>query len=637
EKRFDLLFIARSSRSILPPQYPGRFIQTDAKSLAATVGLLKAIRDYDLRRLISFHGRVKGAEAFAEEIHKVQDWLPEESRLTGKLNSDYVSGEMPTDRRRQKLSHLKNVADGEVALLSNARCLSEGVDVPSLDGVAFIDPKNSQIDIIQAVGRAIRLSTNKTAGTIVLSVFIEKGDTAEDVIERSDFKSVWGVLAALKAHDETLASELNQLRTEMGRKGSNFKVGGINKVIFDLPTSIDQSFSDGLKAKLVEATTMSWDEWFGVLLSWREVTGSNIPEVAEEFGGRKLGIWVATQRTAYSRMLLSPERIKRLQALSGWSWDRVEELWEKGIQSLIAYWEENQSSRVPDRYIDPKTGLKLGQWVKTRRLDYARGKLKQERIDRLEKFPDWSWDPSADDWWETLAGLRVALRHTSLEEIERSRTINSPFSRFAVWIVRQKSCFLAWQDQDSKAKNYRRKLSEREVIALQSLDGWSWDRRRDAWLFNFGVLQSYLESHKIDQLIPTTEFQGVNLGRWLTKQRSAYKSGRLELWKQEKLVSVGWVPDPYDSAWESGFSFLLGFQSMNGHLLVPQSHIVDGFALGRWVSGQRINFHKGNLREDRKSRLQALEGWTWDASDSSAAGISKRGFSPSKLKLQVND
>jgi predicted helicase len=56
--------------------------------------------------------------------------------LKGKLNSDYVSGEMPADKRRQKLSHLKNMADGAVALLSNARCLSEGVDVPSLDGVA---------------------------------------------------------------------------------------------------------------------------------------------------------------------------------------------------------------------------------------------------------------------------------------------------------------------------------------------------------------------------------------------------------------------------------------------------------------------------------------------------------------------
>jgi superfamily II DNA or RNA helicase len=65
---------------------------------------------------------------------------------------------MPTFERRQKLLRLKEVGSCEIGLLSNARCLSEGVDVPALDGVAFIDAKSSEIDIIQAVGRAIRLS-----------------------------------------------------------------------------------------------------------------------------------------------------------------------------------------------------------------------------------------------------------------------------------------------------------------------------------------------------------------------------------------------------------------------------------------------------------------------------------------------
>ena len=71
-------------------------------------------------------------------------------------------------------------ATSEIGLLSNARCLSEGVDVPALDGVAFIDPRSSEIDIIQSVGRAIRLSENKTTGTIVIPVFVEQTEDAED-------------------------------------------------------------------------------------------------------------------------------------------------------------------------------------------------------------------------------------------------------------------------------------------------------------------------------------------------------------------------------------------------------------------------------------------------------------------------
>ncbi len=191
-------------------------LATDARSLAGQIGLLKAIKDWNLRRLISFHGRVKGARVFSEDIIQVAEWLDPDHKPSGNLWADHVSGEMPTIARRQKLKRLKNVGNGDIGLLSNARCLSEGVDVPALDGVAFIDPRSSEIDIIQSVGRAIRLSENKTMGTIVIPVFIEQTDNAEVALEASEFKPIWDVLEALKSHDERLSDELDQLRIELG-------------------------------------------------------------------------------------------------------------------------------------------------------------------------------------------------------------------------------------------------------------------------------------------------------------------------------------------------------------------------------------------------------------------------------------
>ena len=193
-------------------------LATDARSLAAQIGLLKAIKDWNLRRLISFHGRVKGARIFSEDIVQAAQWLDDAHRPSGNLWADHVSGEMPTIARRQKLKRLKNVGNGDIGLLSNARCLSEGVDVPALDGVAFIDPRSSEIDIIQSVGRAIRLSENKTMGTIVIPVFIEQTDNAEEALEASEFKPIWDVLEALKSHDDRLSDELDQLRIELGAK-----------------------------------------------------------------------------------------------------------------------------------------------------------------------------------------------------------------------------------------------------------------------------------------------------------------------------------------------------------------------------------------------------------------------------------
>ena len=231
-------------------------LATDAKSLAAQIGLLKAIKDWNLRRLISFHGRVKRAKEFSEDIIQVGKWLDEAHRPSQSLWADHVSGEMPTIARRQKLKRLRNVGEDGIGLLSNARCLSEGVDVPSLDGVAFIDPRSSEIDIIQSVGRAIRLSDNKAMGTIVIPVFIEQTDNAEDALQASDFKPIWDVLEALKSHDDRLSDELDQLRIDLGAKRKrSVGTGDLTKIVFDLPTSVNEEFARSLRTHLVVQTT----------------------------------------------------------------------------------------------------------------------------------------------------------------------------------------------------------------------------------------------------------------------------------------------------------------------------------------------------------------------------------------------
>jgi hypothetical protein len=88
-------------------------IENDAESLAAQIGLLKAIKDYDLKRVISFHSRVSRAESFKNDVQQVLDWIDEEHRPSGELWSDFVSGAMPTDRRRQKLDYLKGLGENQ--------------------------------------------------------------------------------------------------------------------------------------------------------------------------------------------------------------------------------------------------------------------------------------------------------------------------------------------------------------------------------------------------------------------------------------------------------------------------------------------------------------------------------------------
>jgi predicted helicase len=195
-------------------------IATDARTLAAHIGLAKATKDYDLKRTISFHGRIKTAQEFAQQHAAIVEWMPDDHKPLGTIWADTITGAMNSSDRRKLLNKLKADAPGQHALLSNARCLTEGIDVPSLDGVAFIDPRSSQVDIIQAVGRAIRKANNKALGTIVLPVLIPHDADADSALQNSEFKPIWAILNALRSHDDEFASELSQLRTEIGRSGT---------------------------------------------------------------------------------------------------------------------------------------------------------------------------------------------------------------------------------------------------------------------------------------------------------------------------------------------------------------------------------------------------------------------------------
>ena len=122
------------------------------------------MRKYDLKRIVSFHSRVAAARRFAAELPAVIAWLPRSSRPSGRLWAEHVSGAMSSGAPGPAAARFERSATSERGLLSNARCLGEGVDVPTLDGVAFIDPRRSTIDIIQALGgRSARPPTRRSA------------------------------------------------------------------------------------------------------------------------------------------------------------------------------------------------------------------------------------------------------------------------------------------------------------------------------------------------------------------------------------------------------------------------------------------------------------------------------------------
>ena len=195
--------------------------------------------------------------------------------VTGRLKSSkelkigYVAGTMNSAQRNQAISRLRNISDGELGILSNARCLSEGVDVPALNGIAFIEPKRSTVDIIQAVGRAIRKSDSKEYGYILLPVYLGNVSNVDEVILASRFKDIWDVLLALKSQDDTLRDFLDNMRVEIGKRNECDEAwSSFAKITLDLPGTVSEKFIKSIRTLLVKNTTDGWNEMYVKLLNF---------------------------------------------------------------------------------------------------------------------------------------------------------------------------------------------------------------------------------------------------------------------------------------------------------------------------------------------------------------------------------
>lgn len=125
------------------------------------------------------------------------------------IKIDHIDGTMNCKVRLEKLEELNEFQPNTCKVLSNARCLSEGVDVPALDSIVFFDGKSAMVDIIQAVGRVMRKAKNKKRGYIILPIALEESEikNLDEAVNNTNFKNIWKVLKALRSHDPSLVDE----------------------------------------------------------------------------------------------------------------------------------------------------------------------------------------------------------------------------------------------------------------------------------------------------------------------------------------------------------------------------------------------------------------------------------------------
>lgn len=172
------------------------------------------------------------AGMFQAVVEAYQASEEDEAASTLACEADHVDGSMNASEKEAKLAWLKaDAAEDTCRILSNVRCLSEGVDVPALDAVLFLTPRNSQVDVVQSVGRVMRNAPGKRRGYVVLPVVVPAGVEPHDALnDNKTYAVVWQVLQALRSHDDRFDAMVNKLDL-IGRDTSKMEVVAITDKI----------------------------------------------------------------------------------------------------------------------------------------------------------------------------------------------------------------------------------------------------------------------------------------------------------------------------------------------------------------------------------------------------------------------
>ena len=229
-----------------------------SKRVLGDEGLIKAADPLPMRRAVAFCSTIKASKTTAHVFTDcksayLEGISAEDKAMMVDVVARHVDGTMSATERDQKLMWLKEQPDNdmECRMLTNARCLSEGVDVPSLDAVVFVSPKNSQVDVVQSVGRVMRRSPGKKYGYIIIPVVIPENVEGDEVLSKHpNFKVVWTVLNALRAHDDRFNAEVNKIELSK-QKPKHILFGGVGSAHDD--DSVDHSLADATKQDTTSA------------------------------------------------------------------------------------------------------------------------------------------------------------------------------------------------------------------------------------------------------------------------------------------------------------------------------------------------------------------------------------------------
>ncbi|WP_051710304.1 DEAD/DEAH box helicase [Streptomyces sp. NRRL S-350] len=471
----------------------------DLQRLALQVAVLRAIADLGLRRVISFHARIDYARKFAASLVETADLLPDYDRPE-RIWAKAVAGTDPRRIRQAAFDEfrahtgLRPGEEGEeCGILCNARLLAEGIDMPTVDAIVFADPKTSPVDIVQALGRAVRQAPNegKTA-YVIIPVYIaspdhEAGDDEADdlpvadpaivtpagpqvqeeadaAIQSSAFRSVLHVLRALASVDSRVVGRIADLRTHRSQPGTTFNTGPVRltaaapqadaedsgpqdeTVATETEAAVTQPADPiewlrikasahaaeilrSLKLRMFSPRTQEWERM------WARAAEFYIEhhhlDVTDKDRHQELITWLGNQRYLREQGTLDAARVSELNAI-GMIWDKHAHAWARGAAYATAY--QKTHDHLAAKTKEQLDGYNIGRWLERQRKADNLTPEQNALLDALD--PLWRLEPDWNRSYRRLVAY-LAAGGTLDGPVNRTGVETDPTFRPGSWLRKQ--------------------------------------------------------------------------------------------------------------------------------------------------------------------------------------------------------
>ena len=550
-----------------------------------------AFKKYSIKHAITFHSKVNQAQFFSERNESI---CPD-------IKSYFVSGKQTSSKRSIVLNAFRN---SEKAVVSNARCLTEGVDIPSVDAVFFCDPKNSKVDIVQAVGRTLRKDKNNPnkIGKVIIPIYFKKDSNIEEEIDTSIYNNVIKIIRSIADQDERLQDEINNIAyKQTSGYTENSKIQFVcdsSSKLNDLIAfeNIGKKLESALFGEIISKNSSTWGLYYKELSDYL-TNHNNIYPTKQD--NSRLYVWCAQQRVFYNKRNLSQEKISKLNDLN-FVWDVNNDLWNENFDKLVEFLREN-NNQWPRQRNTKGLEHRLAVWMMKIDKEYRKGELKQERYEKLTSigyiFEDRRW---------MICFEKAKQKIAELGHFPDRNEDNNVYQ----WLYLQ------------NRKYSTNKLSSNQMKLLDEIHIKDLNFEKNSWGEKFLCLKRYYEKHgRLPNYNERFGTKKIIFGTWAIRQRMDFYKGKLPKGRQEKLLSIGFnlnAQQEKEDLWNERFELLKQWLKDNGNRFPNNPLSKDALEKTvsifvnynrSWYNGKLDKY--GDFPEDRKKMLDSI-GFEWN-------------------------